>query len=463
MSHPNSILAQSGDALPILSLTDSFSEPTEATATRLARLQTLCLALTAAVTVQQAANVVINEGFAALNATAGSMYLLETGSPAGRPEFVCVRAVGYCADNRPDDARVSLDAPVPLARAATLRQPVFVETARERLIEYPASPPLCAEGTASPGAIVALPLLVDARVVGVIELHWQHDRAFDADTRAFMQIVAQMCAQVVERAALYDAMTQNMAQIESLNARLGRSMAETHHRVKNNLQVISALVELQCDTVTGLVSVDALRRIGSHARALATLHDLLTDQAKATTEVNIVSARSLFSKMTSVLQATSGPRDLQTSIEDMRLPVRVGAALCLLINELVSNAGKHGGKNIRLALGWDTPRATPGQAQSASASSESFPDESLPVPSSSAPNETDASAPESSASSSRMVRLEVTDDGPGFPLDFDARTAAHTGLELVVSITRLDLAGQVLFVNNLRGGAKVRITFPVPA
>ena len=62
-----------------------------------------------------------------------------------------------------------------------------------------------------------------------------------------------------------------------------------------------------------------------------------------------------------------------------------------------------------------------------------------------------------------MARLEVTDDGPGFPLDFDARTAAHTGLELVVSITRLDLAGQVLFVNNLRGGAKVRITFPVPA
>ena len=84
MSHPNSILAQSGDALPILSLTDSFNEPTEATATRLARLQTLCLALTAAVTVQQAANVVINEGFAALNATAGSMYLLETDSSAVR-------------------------------------------------------------------------------------------------------------------------------------------------------------------------------------------------------------------------------------------------------------------------------------------------------------------------------------------------------------------------------------------
>ena len=77
-----------------------------------------------------------------------------------------------------------------------------------------------------------------------------------------MQIVAQMCAQVVERAALYDAMTQNMAQIESLNT-VAPLHGRTHHRVKNNLQVISALVELQCDTATGLVSVDALKRIGT--------------------------------------------------------------------------------------------------------------------------------------------------------------------------------------------------------
>ena len=156
MSRPNSILAQSEDALPALSLTNSLPEPTEATAARVS-LQALCLALTAAVTVQQAADVVIHEGFAALNATAGSMYLLETDSPANKPEFVCARAVGYCADNRPDNARVSLDAHVPLARAAVLRQPVFVETTRERLAEYPHSPPLCVEGAASPGAIVLSP------------------------------------------------------------------------------------------------------------------------------------------------------------------------------------------------------------------------------------------------------------------------------------------------------------------
>ena len=50
----------------------------ESVSERLARLQSLCLALTAATTVRQTASVVIAEGFAALGAAAGSLYLLET-------------------------------------------------------------------------------------------------------------------------------------------------------------------------------------------------------------------------------------------------------------------------------------------------------------------------------------------------------------------------------------------------
>ena len=88
--HFNSILAQSEDALPRPLSHDSLPEPTEATAGRLARLRALCLALTAAVTVQQAADVVIHWGFQALNATAGSMYLLETKLPS-QSAGVCLR------------------------------------------------------------------------------------------------------------------------------------------------------------------------------------------------------------------------------------------------------------------------------------------------------------------------------------------------------------------------------------
>ena len=74
---------------------------------------------------------------------------------------------------------------------------------------------------------------------------------------------------------------EHEAEIQDLNARLHRAMQETHHRVKNNLQVISALTEMQAPDAEGTVPASALKRIGQHVRALAGIHDLLTHQIKA--------------------------------------------------------------------------------------------------------------------------------------------------------------------------------------
>ena len=41
------------------------------------------------------------------------------------------------------------------------------------------------------------------------------------------------------------ALQRNQAKIEDLNARLQRAMTETHHRVKNNLQVVAAMIDMQ--------------------------------------------------------------------------------------------------------------------------------------------------------------------------------------------------------------------------
>ena len=59
------------------------------------------------------------------------------------------------------------------------------------------------------------------------------------------------------------------------------------------------------------------------------------------------------------------------------------------------------------------------------------------------------------------ARLEVCDDGPGFPPGFDPLKSANTGIELIESMGRWDLCGEILYQNRPTGGACVVITFPL--
>ncbi len=109
-------------------------------------------------------------------------------------------------------------------------------------------------------------------------------------------------------------------------------------------------------------------------------------------------------------------RRLQFDVAPLRLPVNIGTSLSLLVNELVSNAVKHGAGDIALKF----------------------------------------------AVEAGTVELTVCDQGVGFPEGFDPVAQAHTGLELIQSVISMDLRGDVSFINQQEGGACVKVTFPVP-
>ena len=211
-------------------------------------------------------------------------------------------------------------------------------------------------------------------------------------------------------------MGEHMAQIETLNQRLFQSMRETDHRVKNNLQSISALLDLQVMDHVDAVPVKELMQVRMHISTLASIHDLLVSDIKTEGGTSGVSAKAALLKLLPMLQAFVGEQRIRWNVDDVYLPIKQGMSLAVLINELVSNAVKHGGQQVELRL----------------------------------------------ALVEKEVTLEVSDDGPGFSQAFSPGTAAHFGLELVESIGRLDLSGKTSYENRPEGGACVRVTFPLP-
>ncbi len=222
---------------------------------------------------------------------------------------------------------------------------------------------------------------------------------------------------ITERKKAQDILAQHQAEIEALNARLRRSMRETHHRVKNNLQVITALINMQQMQYEEQVPTSELQRLTQHIRALASIHDLLTHQAQTNAEVTDISVEDVMDKLMPAVQSMAVGRSITFAIEDMRLPVRQSTTFAVLVNEMVSNALKHGAGAIHVGFRVEGDTAL----------------------------------------------LEVLDEGPGFPPDFNPERAANTGLDLIGSLSRMDMRGSARYENRAEGGARVVVEFPVPS
>ena len=217
-----------------------------------------------------------------------------------------------------------------------------------------------------------------------------------------------VCTDITER-------KKHQEEIEALNARLKRSIQETHHRIQNNLQVIAALVEIQLVEGDPFVPSTALTRIGRHSRTLAAIHDLLLPNAQTGVEATRLSAQAVVGRLFLLLEEAMRGRRFHYTVADFPMSIPAAAALSLLISELLSNAARHSRTEVTLTL----------------------------------------------SVAEGVAHLEVTDDGPGFPPAFDWRTAARTGMALIDSSGRFELRGAVSYSNRPEGGASILVTFPV--
>ncbi len=219
-------------------------------------------------------------------------------------------------------------------------------------------------------------------------------------------------------AAIRDITDRRMVETE-LRASLDEKevlLKEIHHRVKNNLQIVSSMLNLQLDQLSDAASRDHFKESQTRVRSIALFHEKLY-QSKNLARIDIA---DYLRGLTTDLLTTYGvnPDDVALTVGADDVPLSVDAAIScgLIVNELVSNSLKHAFEGrargrIRVDL----------HAENA------------------------------------HVKLEVADNGVGIPADLDFRNPATLGLKLVCIFTE-QVGGSIEL--DRREGTRFVIRFP---
>ena len=172
-------------------------------------------------------------------------------------------------------------------------------------------------------------------------------------------------------------------------------LSEIHHRVKNNMQIISSLLNLQSQYVTSAETVDVLQESQDRVKAMATIYEKLS-QSNDLTKINFESyIHSIVNGLFYSHKIKEGQINPIIKIENIMLNIETAIPCGLIISELVSNSLKHAfpeGKEGKLCV--------------------------------------------SIKSHDNKYEMKISDDGIGFPEDIDFKNTDTLGLKLVNTLVK---------------------------
>jgi len=194
-------------------------------------------------------------------------------------------------------------------------------------------------------------------------------------------------------------------------------LAEIHHRVKNNLQVISSLLSLQSVYIKDEKALSLVRNCEDRIRSMALVHEKLylsEDLSRIDFSHYI---KSIATRLFQTHGVDSRVVTFSPGVNDLLLTIETAIPLGLILNELISNALRHafpGGREGRITVELDSDD---GHGE---------------------------------------YTLTVADDGIGFPAGVDSQNAETLGL-LLVNLLTDQLGGTVELDRN--GGTSFRVAF----
>ena len=158
-------------------------------------------------------------------------------------------------------------------------------------------------------------------------------------------LVISLTASGIFLALLFWVWEQNK-KIKKQEGHLNYLMKELHHRVKNNLQIVSSLLNLQSAKIDDPMAQKALMEGQHRIEAMSLIHQKLY-QTKTTSRVNI---REFITELAENLMHAYGYKsntfNLQLQVQVKELEAEMAIPAGLILNEVVTNAFKYAFKNV---------------------------------------------------------------------------------------------------------------------
>ncbi|MGE5444020.1 MAG: sensor histidine kinase [Ignavibacteriales bacterium] len=216
-------------------------------------------------------------------------------------------------------------------------------------------------------------------------------------------------------------------------------LKEIHHRVKNNLQVISSLLDLQSRYIKDEQSHKIFKESQSRIKSMAFVHEKLY-QSKDLARINFAEyIRDLAANLFHSYGVSSTAIKLKITVDNTFLDINTAVPLGLIINELVSNSLKHAFPESREVV----RDATCGSKHRA------YEEAEIQI-------DLNSGNHRDNPLGRRYFTLIVNDNGVGFPKDLDFRNTKSLGLRLVRTLTN-QLKDNIEIHSN--GGTEFKIAF----
>jgi PAS domain S-box-containing protein len=196
-------------------------------------------------------------------------------------------------------------------------------------------------------------------------------------------------------------------------------LKEIHHRVKNNMQVISSLLSVQSQNITDETVRGLFKESQNRIRSIALVHELLYRSEKLDQIEYGAYLKKMFVPLFESYCVDQRKVAMEIEARDTMITIEKAVPCSLIVNELITNSLKHafpGGRKGEIRIGFRLD------------------------------------------AESGMYVLDYQDDGIGLPGELDVTSCTTLGLRLVHGLTK-QLQGTI-GVGNQGGGTHFHITFP---